>query len=161
MRKTTVGAALLLMALGGCEQLGLGGGGDENAQGNAAANQAAGGKDPAGQNMQLSDAGVTTSRSLQPVAGDAGGKPAAQGTVSPAMLVGSWGDNGDCTKDVELFADGTFASFNGGQGQWRLEGDQLIFSWADGGSTMRLQSVDADNLIVINPDGSTGRSQRC
>ena len=149
-------AGALLTALGACEQLGISSGEDPAAN-NVAANQSGGAKDPAANGQQISDAGITSSRSLQP----AGGKPADAGGIDPALLIGTWGDNGDCTKDVQLLADGTFTSHTGGGGQWAVNGDQLTFSGANGSFTMRLQTVDANNLIVVNPDGSIGRSQRC
>lgn len=151
-------AGALLTALGACEQLGLSQG--EDPTNNVAANQASGSKDPAANGQQVSDAGVTSSRSLQ-VGGSSGGKPAAAGTIDPALLVGTWGDNGDCSKDIQMFADGSFTSYTGGRGSWSLNGDQLTIGGANGNTVLRLQSVDANNLIVVNPDGSVGRSQRC
>ena len=153
-------AGALLTGLGACEQLGLSQG-EEPAANNVTANQASGPKDPAANAQQISDAGITTSRSLQPVGGSSGGKPAASGTIDPALLIGRWGDNGDCTKDIQMFADGSFTSYTGGRGQWSLNGDELTIGGANGSTVLRLQSVDANNLIVINSDGSIGRSQRC
>ena len=153
-------AGALLTALGACGQLGISQN-EEPAPNNAAANQASGSRNPAANALQISDAGITSSRSLQPAGESQGGKPAAAGTIDPALLIGTWGDNGDCTKDIQLFADGSFTSYTGGRGQWSLNGDELTIGGANGSTVLRLQSVDADNLIVVNPDGSIGRSQRC
>jgi len=155
-RLLLVGA--LAAALGACEQLGISQG--EEPANNVAANQASGSKDPAANGQQISDAGITSSRSLQ-VGGSSGGKPVASGTIDPALLIGTWGDNGDCTKDIQIFADGSFTSYTGGRGQWSLNGDELTIGGANGNTVLRLQSVDANNLIVVNADGSIGRSQRC
>jgi hypothetical protein len=88
------------------------------------------------------------------------GKPSSA-SVTVEFLIGRWGDNGDCTKDVVLRADGTFTSYTGGEGRWSLRGDRLVFTGANGEFVMRVER-DSDNVLVItNPDGSVGRSQRC
>ncbi len=80
--------------------------------------------------------------------------------VTAAALVGRWGDNGDCTKDVIFRADGTFLSFTGGEGRWVLNGDQLVVTGAGGEFVMRVRWGNG-GLIITNPDGSVGTSQRC
>lgn len=86
---------------------------------------------------------------------------AAPGGLSPAALVGRWGDNGDCTKDIVFNADGTFGSYNGGTGRWSLNGDRMTMSGAGGVFEVRVQVIDANTLMIQNPDGSIGTSQRC
>ncbi len=81
--------------------------------------------------------------------------------VTADFLIGRWGDNGDCTKDVVLRADGTFSSYTGGSGRWSLDGDRLIMTGANGEFVVRVERDEDGRLIVTNPDGSVGRSQRC
>ena len=81
--------------------------------------------------------------------------------VTADFLIGRWGDNGDCSKDVVLRADGTFSSYTGGSGRWTLDGDRLIMTGANGEFVVRVERDENDRLIVTNPDGSVGRSQRC
>lgn len=92
-----------------------------------------------------------------------GGKPdpAAQRPVTAAALVGRWGDNGDCAKDVVFRADGTFRSFTGGEGRWALNGDRLVLTGPNGEFPMRVRWDGPNRLAITNPDGSVGNSQRC
>jgi hypothetical protein len=77
------------------------------------------------------------------------------------MLVGRWGDNGDCTKDIVFNADGTFHSYTGGEGAWTLEGDTMSMTGAGGTSQVRVAIANQNTLLIGNPDGSFGTSQRC
>ncbi len=94
-----------------------------------------------------------------------GGKPALeapQPPVTAAELIGRWGDNGDCTKDVVFHADGAFTSYTGGGGRWSLTGDRLVLTGPGGEYVMRVRwDADGERLIIANPDGSIGTSQRC
>jgi hypothetical protein len=92
-----------------------------------------------------------------------GGKPgiAPERPVTAAALVGRWGDNGDCTKDVIFRADGTFLSYTGGEGRWVLNGDRLALTGPGGEFVMRVRWGEDGRLVVTNPDGSVGMSQRC
>lgn len=161
-------AAMALVALCGCDQLGgiFGGGGEVTANNMQVGNSTAGGKDTSNGNIQVSDAGITNSRSFLAPAGnnvdDAGGKvPDAGQAFNSGMLVGRWGDFGDCSKNViEILGDGTFRAA-GGEGNWVLEGNRLIFSGNRDTITLTLQSLDANSLTAVQPDGSVGRSQRC
>lgn len=165
MVRISVLAATMLMTLGGCDilaRLGIGGGESSN----MSANQAAGDKDPSAQNVQIADAGVTSSRSLQPVPANlnqTGEKdPGAPTAFDASLLLGRWGDYGDCSKNVITFAgDGTFRAGNGGTGHWELSGDQLTFSGDQGEISVRLEAIDANRLTVVQADGSRGQSQRC
>ncbi len=88
--------------------------------------------------------------------------PAQQtNAVTPQFLVGRWGDNGDCTKDIIFNADGTFRSYTGGGGNWRIDGDTLTMTGASGTGTLHMQRLNDNQLLLGNPDGSTGISQRC
>lgn len=78
-----------------------------------------------------------------------------------AVLVGRWGDNGDCSKDIVFNADGTFASYTGGTGRWSLDGDIMTMSGSGGTFQVRVQAIDANRMMIQNPDGSVGTSQRC
>lgn len=173
MTRKTILAVTALLPLAACDYAGIGIGGNEAAEANTAAqaNQTAslGGK-PTGdgtqqQGQQVASAGVTTSRSLQFGQGDLGGKVptdmGAGGDVTPAMLLGTWTDNGDCQMGVEFISDGTFRSYNGGGGEWRLDGDSLQLSGGNGTLTLQLRATDNDTILATNPDGSVGRSTRC
>jgi hypothetical protein len=165
MRAATMFSAVALFALAGCNPLGGVLGGGDNEANQAQANGSAGGKDPAADNVQVADAGVTSSRSFQPLAGSDGGDKvptvAGQG-FDPSLLVGRWGDFGDCSKNViEIAADGTFRAGNGGVGAWRLDGNRLTFSGDQATITMTVQSLDSNGLTAIQPNGQLGRSQRC
>lgn len=85
----------------------------------------------------------------------------ATALVSSEMLVGRWGDNGDCTKDITFAADGAFRSYTGGSGRWSVAGDRLTMAGDGGTFVVQIQSVNEQQLIVGNPDGSFGISQRC
>lgn len=91
------------------------------------------------------------------------GRPASrpQGQVDAAALVGRWGDNGDCAKDVVFRADGTFRTFTGGEGRWSLNGDRLVLTGGSGEIPLRVRWGAQNQLIITNPDGSVGTSQRC
>jgi hypothetical protein len=97
----------------------------------------------------------------------AGAKPnetpatAAPGAITAEALVGRWGDNGDCTKDIVFAADGTFRSYTGGSGRWSLNGSSVTMAGEGGAFVVQVESVNASQLIVGNPDGSFGISQRC
>ena len=82
-------------------------------------------------------------------------------TLTPAMLTGRWGDNGDCTKDIVFNADGTFRSYTGGSGAWSLNGDRMTMTGAGGAFEVRVSLVDQNTLMIGNADGSIGMSQRC
>jgi hypothetical protein len=88
------------------------------------------------------------------------GKP-GEPPLTAAFLVGRWGDNGDCAKFVIIRSDGTFLSYTGGEGSWRLSGDRLVFSGSNGDHAMRVRREGNGTMVITNPDGSIGRSQRC
>jgi hypothetical protein len=77
------------------------------------------------------------------------------------FLVGRWGDNGDCTKDVVLNGNGSFTSYTGGEGQWALNGATLRMEGKNGAYDLQLELIDQNTLRITNPDGSVGTSQRC
>lgn len=98
-------------------------------------------------------------------AADAAGKPsaAAQAGDAPtaAQLVGRWGDNGDCSKDIVFSADGTFRSYTGGSGAWSLNGEVMTMSGPAGSFQVRVSILNGNQLLIGNPDGTIGISQRC
>ena len=166
-RITLLGA---LLALGGCDYVQVGLGGNEASESNEVATNATIPLPPPPRNeARPADAGVTTSRSLQPRVpggGDpAGGKDPNAGAegppVDPAYLVGRWGDEGSCASMIEFFRDGTFRAANGGRGNWRIEGDRLIFSGQGRTITLRLRILSQDVVIGTDANGNNGRSQRC
>jgi len=78
-----------------------------------------------------------------------------------AQLVGRWGDNGDCSKDIVFNADGTFRSYTGGSGNWSLNGDIMTMSGVAGTFQVRVSILNGNQLLIGNPDGTIGISQRC
>ena len=154
----TVASAALLITLGGCNQLGIGGGNANNSStSNAAAgNASAGGKDSAGGNRS-SNASADASGGK-----DSGGATQASSSTNldRTFLMGRWTDNGDCSKAIEFGQDGTFRNADGSGGLWNLEGDRLTLTGSST-ATIRVSPVDQDTITVINPDGSLGRSTRC
>jgi hypothetical protein len=89
----------------------------------------------------------------------AGGAAAA--AITPARLLGRWGDNGDCSKDVIFRGDGTFRAFTGGEGSWRLAGERLTMTGDSGSFVLIVRLIGRNRLRIVNPDGSIGISQRC
>jgi hypothetical protein len=81
--------------------------------------------------------------------------------VTRDLLVGRWGDNGDCSKDIAFAADGSFRSFTGSAGTWTLDGDRMTMSGAGGTFTVGVELLNPNTLIIRNGDGSIGTSQRC
>lgn len=80
--------------------------------------------------------------------------------VSPQLLIGRWTDNGDCADFVEFAGNGQFTISSGGSGTWRLAGDRLTFTGASS-VTVRVEPVSRDEVRLVQPDGSIGRSTRC
>ena len=92
----------------------------------------------------------------------ASGGPRSPGpAITPTGLLGRWGDNGDCSKDVIFRGDGTFRSYTGGEGRWRLSGARLTMTGDNGSFVLIVRLIDRDRLRITNPDGSFGISQRC
>lgn len=87
--------------------------------------------------------------------------PPAEGVPTANMLLGRWGDNGDCTKDITFNADGTFLSYSGMSGRWTLQGDSLTLAGQGGTFQLRVAVANNDTLMIGQPDGSFGISQRC
>ncbi len=81
--------------------------------------------------------------------------------IDRGFMIGRWGDNGDCSKDIVLDSDGSFTSYTGGGGQWTLFGDTLRLQGAGGTFDMRLELINENALRITNQDGSVGTSQRC
>lgn len=85
----------------------------------------------------------------------------AEGVPTREFLLGRWGDNGDCTKDITFKADGTFDSYSGMSGTWTLDGDALTLAGASGSFLLRVAVGADDTLMIGQPDGGFGMSQRC
>lgn len=94
-------------------------------------------------------------------------KPAAEAVADTtpvldrAFLVGRWGDNGDCSKDVTLNADGSFTSYTGGEGQWSLSGSTMRMEGKESTQAVEVERIDQNTVRITNADGSVGTSQRC
>lgn len=98
-----------------------------------------------------------------PLAADASAPPIASSSeaVTAAFLVGAWGDNGDCTSTITYNADGTFRMQDGSTGTWLLEGDRVIMRGQRGEFGVNVAKGNENQLLVGQPDGSFGISQRC
>jgi hypothetical protein len=94
-------------------------------------------------------------------AGKPGAPAARPAPIRPAALVGRWGDNGDCRRDVVFRGDGTFRSYTGGEGTWRLAGDRLTMAGTGGSFVRTVVTLGPGRLRITGPDGSAGISQRC
>jgi len=151
----TVASAALLITLGGCNQLGIGGGNANNSTSNAAAGNSSAGKDSTGGNSSEATADASGGK-------DSGGATQASSstTLDRTFLMGRWTDNGDCSKAIEFAQDGTFHNADGSGGLWNLEGDSLTLTGSST-ATIRVSPVDQNTITVINSDGSLGRSTRC
>jgi hypothetical protein len=86
---------------------------------------------------------------------------AAPAALTPARLLGRWGDNGDCAKYVIFRGDGTYRSYNGGEGSWRLAGDRLTMTGGHGTFVLTARLIEGNRLLIANPGVSVGISQRC
>ena len=82
-------------------------------------------------------------------------------TVTPAMLFGRWGDNGDCTKDIVIGADGAFMSSTDGAGTWSLDGNMLTRTTSAGSSLVWVGTIGADQLVFGHQDRSAEIWRRC
>lgn len=92
----------------------------------------------------------------------ANGRPrTGAAAITPTRLLGRWGDNGDCSRYVIYRGDGTFRSYNGGEGSWRLAGERLTMTGESGSFVLIAHLIDRNRLRITNPNGSTGISQRC
>lgn len=172
MKKRTALLSALLV-LGGCDYVQVSLGGNQANEANQATANTSIIAPPGPRNdARPADGGVTTSRSLQPRVPDdsipPGGKDPGAGVegppgaaVDPEFIVGRWGDEGTCASTIEFFGNGTFRSANGGRGNWRIEGDRLIFSGQGRSITLRLRVVNRDVVIGTDANGASGRSQRC
>jgi hypothetical protein len=112
------------------------------------------------QQQQQGSATTTT----QPAPSSKPGPDAAVETtpiLDREFLVGRWGDNGDCSKDVTLSADGSFTSYTGGDGQWSLEGTTMRMAGKQNTQELRLELINQNTIRITNPGGSIGTSQRC
>jgi|CXWL01.1.fsa_nt_gi hypothetical protein len=118
---------------------------------------------PPGGAAQSSDAAVSAAA---PTSGAPAAIPQVEGkpeapVQQDAALVGRWGDNGDCGKDIVFRGDGTFHSYTGGEGRWSLNGDQLTMAGEGGTFGVVIRWTDQNSMQVINPDGTVGISHRC
>lgn len=81
--------------------------------------------------------------------------------VTAEFLVGSWGDNGDCNSMITYNTDGTFQMRDGSTGRWTLNGDRLTMSGERGDFGVQVAKNNDHQLLVGQPDGGFGISQRC
>jgi hypothetical protein len=86
---------------------------------------------------------------------------AATGAIDPSMIVGRWGDNGNCAQVIQFMANGTFRAPNGGQGNWRLAGDRLTMFAGARSATFRLRSVTPQRIVAEDSSGQLSQSTRC
>lgn len=95
--------------------------------------------------------------------GDKSGGGSAEGgdTELASLVIGTWTDNGQCDDTIEMRDDGSFVMFNGGEGEWEMDGDQLTLSGPNGRATMTVEMEGDDVMTLVHPDGQRGRSTRC
>lgn len=139
-------AAIAVLLLAGCDQMGNSAGNGSNMAashtgGNAAASQPAGGNG-------LSDLGDGAGNST--AAGGASAMP-----LTRDYVVGSWSVTGNCTAPEFVFnADGSVS--RGGQNyQWRVDGSNLVVSrvgQTESESTP-VRVVDQRNMVVTSGEG--------
>jgi len=169
MKKVTIVVALAWLGLAGCDRLGFGQKDPADTNGSAETDAGNDARADAGSANGISDAGITRSRSFAGLTGggstggkDPGAIPAsAQGAIQPGLLVGRWSDDGNCKQDFEFLADGTFRTFEGVEGGWSLDGETLTLTGPADPLQVTLRTLDADRLVVVNADGTTGQSTRC
>ena len=151
-------AAAALLALSGCNRLGVNG----NATANAATGNAAG--------AAAKPAGGASGNMTAPQTADAGKLNAGGGAI-PAVssgtvaldrtyMLGRWTDDDDCDKAIEFTPDGRFIALDGGTGLWNLDGNRLTVT---GNSTLvfRISPIDQNTMTVIDGNGALSRSTRC
>jgi hypothetical protein len=80
--------------------------------------------------------------------------------LTEEFLVGAWGDNGDCSAPITFNADGTFQNA-GGVGRWSLEGDIITMQGQGGAFQLRAEALNQNQILIGNPNGAIGLSQRC
>jgi hypothetical protein len=154
-------AAAALLALGGCDRLGIGGGGGGNVvneSANASANAAAG--NAGGEEAGGDDAQAGASDGAKDLAGGATPAAADGFPLNRAYIVGRWTDHGDCSLASEFTMDGRFIANNGNEGLWNLAGDRLTLQ-GERTLTLQIVPIDQNTMTVVNADGSLGRSTRC
>lgn len=93
-----------------------------------------------------------------PATGPAGRPPAPR--LSPAFLVGRWTDDGNCASATSFDSNGGFMVRTGAQGRWSLAGNQLTLAGSNN-VVLRLFPIGPNTIMIINADGSGGRSTRC
>lgn len=148
-------AAAALAGLSACDQLGFGGRTDSG--NNVSANASAG-------NMSApTNASAGTDDGKDPAASPGNVSTASTGTaqLSREFLIGRWTDTGDCNTTITFSDDGSFTVPGGGTGLWALDGDRLTFTGQAGTRSARVQTPNADTIVLLNEDGSLGRSTRC
>ncbi len=148
---TITAAGCMLVGLGACDALGIGGGGTTNAS-NSASNTTA---------NDTSEAANASENASKDEAGAVNASAEFDGEVSRAFLIGRWTDNNDCNNTITFAEDGSFTVPGGAGGLWVLDGDQLTFQGDAGSRSARVQAPNADTIMLIHPDGSVGRSTRC
>jgi hypothetical protein len=88
----------------------------------------------------------------------AGSAPAGPATVDASYIIGRWTSDGVCNSGFS--SDGTFDAGDGGRGSWTLAGDRLTLTGTSR-VTLQVVPVDANNMTMIQPDGSSIRVTRC
>jgi hypothetical protein len=89
--------------------------------------------------------------------------PPAQSSeaVTEEFLAGAWGDSGDCNSTITFNADNTFRMQDGSTGTWTLVGDRVTMSGEGGEFGVTVAKGNENQLLIGQPDGSFGISQRC
>jgi hypothetical protein len=112
--------------------------------------------------QQASAEGVSPADAAdKPDAATPGGPPRHGTPPTREQLVGLWGDNGNCSAPVMFIADGSYAMPDGSTGRWTIDGERVTMSGAGGVFTLQVTLLNDHQLLIGNPDGSIGLSQRC
>jgi hypothetical protein len=111
----------------------------------------------------LAACGQSTSAPAAPEAAADASLPTPGGSdaVTAEFLVGAWGDNGDCSSTITYNADGTFRMQDGSTGAWTLEGDRVTMTGERGAFSVQVAKGNDRQLLIGQPDGGFGISQRC
>lgn len=142
LRRFTVLAASLVLALAACG----GAGGDNAAEANA-----------------VNVAAPTANDAAPAPAADVNGAMAAapsDGTLNAAFLAGRWTEDDACDVDaMEFRADGTMVFPWGDTGRWTLDGDTLAM--VGNPMTIRLEMISPNEMRANKSSGSVRTWTRC
>lgn len=111
--------------------------------------------------VRVTNADGSPGQSSRCTGGEIGAELPLDGSrLDEAYVEGRWTDSGDCADSATFRDDGSFVAGNGSRGRWTLQEARLKLISAET-LTLEIIPVDRDTMLVVNPDGSLGRSMRC